>query len=98
MSAPDLLQTALLLGAYVGFAGLYGLAYAVARLWTAPAFRYAPAAAYTVHALIGAFVVAWAPLQAGWKGLIVASSAAVLTIPPLTWRLLQRSHEAEVER
>lgn len=98
MSAPDLLQTALLLGAYVAFAGFYGLAYAVARLGTAPAFRYAAAAAYAVHALIGAVVVAWAPLQAGWKGLIVVSSAAVLAIPPMTWRLLQRSHEAEVER
>ena len=98
MSGPDLLQTALLLGVYVAFAGLYGMAYAMARLWTAPVLRYAAAVAYTVHALIGAAVVAWAPLQAGWKGLIVASSAAVLAIPPLTWRLLQRSHEAEVER
>jgi hypothetical protein len=98
MSAPDLLRTALLLGVYVALAGLYGLAYAVARLRAAPLLRYTAATAYALHALIGAAVVAWAPLQVGWKGLIIASSAAVLVIPPLMWRLLQLSHEAEAER
>ena len=39
MSPPDLLQTALLLGLYVALAGLYGLAYAIARLGTAPLLR-----------------------------------------------------------
>jgi hypothetical protein len=97
MSTPDLLQTALLLGVYVALAGLYGLLYAIARLATAPLMRGAAALAGTLHVLIGAAVVLWTPLAAPWKGLIVASSGAVLVIPPLTWRLLQRSHETEME-
>jgi hypothetical protein len=96
MSTPDLLQTALLLGVYVTLAGLYGLLYAVARLGTAPLLRGAAAFAGMLHVAIGAAVVLWTPLQAPWKGLIVASSAAVIVIPPLTWRLLQRSHETEM--
>jgi len=97
MSTPDLLQTALLLGVYVALAGLYGLFYAIARLATAPLIRGAAAFAGTLHVLMGAVVVLWTPLGTPWKGLIVASSAAVLVIPPLTWRLLQRSHETEIE-
>ena len=97
MSAPHLLQTALLLGVYVALAGLYGLLYAIARLGTAPLVGGAAAVAGTLHGLIGAAVVLWTPLQMPWKGLILASSAAVIVIPPLTWRLLQRSHETEIE-
>ena len=98
MNMPDLLQTALLLGVYVALAGLYGLTYAVARLGTAPYLREAPVVTGVLHVLIGAAVVLGTPLAPPWKGLIVASSAAVIVIPPLTWRLLQRSHETEMDR
>jgi hypothetical protein len=97
MNAPALFQTALLLGVYVALAGAYSLVYAIARLPAAPLPRWTPPAAYALHALVGAAVVAWTPLQVPWKGLIIASSAAVLAIPPLTWRLLQRTHETELE-
>jgi hypothetical protein len=97
MSTPDLLQTGLLLGVYVALAGLYGLVYAIARLGILPLLRSAPPLAGALHGVTGAAIVLWTPLQAGWKGLIVASGAAVIAIPPLTWRLLQRSHETELK-
>ena len=97
MSAAALFQAALLLGVYVALAGLYGLAYAITQLRTEPLLCWAPVAVLALHAVTGAVIVIVTPLQLGWKGLIVASSAAVAVIPPLTWRLLQRSHEAEVE-
>ena len=97
MSTPDLLQTALLLGVYVALAGLYGIAYAVARLGMVPLLCRAPPLACALHCVTGLAIVLWTPLQAGWKGLIVASSVAVIAIPPLFWRLLQRSHETELE-
>ena len=69
----------------------------MARLGAAPYLRDAPVVAGVLHVLIGAAVVLGTPLAAPWKGLIVASSAAVMIIPPLTWRLLQRSHETEMD-
>lgn len=92
-----LLQSALLLGLYVALAGGYGLLYTIARLQDAIVLQRASFILYGLHGLSAIAVVAWTPLQFGWKGLIVASSAAFLAIPPITWRFLQRTHETEVQ-
>jgi hypothetical protein len=97
MSELSLVQTALLLGAYVALAGAYGLVCAIERLKITSILWWAPSVAYTLHASTAGAVVAWTPLQAGWKGLIVASSIAVFAIPRITWRFLQLTHETEVE-
>lgn len=97
MSELDLLQTALLLGLYVALAGSYGLVYAIARLQNASMLQYVSLMIYVLHGLTAVAVVVWTPLQIGWKGLIVASSAAFFAIPPVTWRFLQRTHETEVQ-
>jgi hypothetical protein len=93
----SLLQTALLLGLYAALAGSYGLVYAIARLPGAVILHRMSFFLYGLHGLTAIAIVVWTPLQAGWKGLIVASSAAFLAIPPITWRFLQRTHETEVQ-
>jgi hypothetical protein len=90
-----LLQAALLLALYVALAGSYGLVYAIARLQGASFVQGIAFALYGLHGLTAAVIVAWTPLQVGWKVLIVASSVAFLAIPPGVWRLLQRTHESE---
>jgi hypothetical protein len=97
MSGIGLLQTALLLGLYVALAGSYGLVYAIARLRDSSIVRRLSLVLYGLHGLAAIAIIAWTPLHVGWKGLIIASSAAFLAIPPVTWRFLQRTHEAEVQ-
>jgi Kef-type K+ transport system membrane component KefB len=95
MTPIHLLETAPVLGLYVLLAGLYGLAYTLGRLrpnrWTPPAV----VVSYGLHCAVVVAVVVWAPLGLGWKALLVASSAAILVIPPLTWRYLEHTHKSE---
>ena len=93
----DLLQTALLLGVYVALAGSYGFVYAISRLQEASILHRISFIVYGLHGLTAIAIIVWTPLQAGWKGLIAASSVAFLAIPPVTWRFLQRTHETEVQ-
>jgi hypothetical protein len=97
MSEIGVLQTALLLGLYVALAGSYGLAYAIARLQGTSLLHRLSVILYGLHSLTAIAIVAWTPLQVGWKGLIVASSVAFLAIPPIIWRFLQLTHETEVQ-
>jgi hypothetical protein len=97
MTATVLMETALLLGLYVALAGSYGLSYAIARLRGAARFPLVPLMIYALHIATAILIVAWSPLQAGWKGLLVASSAAFLAIPPITWRFLEHTHQTEYE-
>jgi len=94
----SLLETALLLGAYVALAGCYGLVYAIARLQDSAILRRAAAIVYVLHGITAITIVLWTPLEVVWKGLIVASSVAFFAIPPITWRHLQRTHESEVHQ
>ena len=96
MSEIGLLQTALLLGLYVALAGCYGIVYAVGRLQGASVLHRTSFILYGLHGVAAIVIVAWTPLQVGWKGLILASSATFLVIPPLTWRFLRHTHETEV--
>ena len=97
MSEISLLQSALLLGLYVALAGSYGFVYTIARLQDALILHRLSLVLYGLHTVTAIVIVGWTPLQIGWKGLIVASSAAFLAIPPITWRFLQRTHETEVQ-
>jgi hypothetical protein len=97
MSEISLLQAALLLRLYVALAGSYGVVYAIARLQDAPALHRISFILFGLHGLAAIAIVAWTPLQVGWKGLIVASSIAFFAIPPIIWRFLQRTHETEVQ-
>ena len=97
MNGIELLLTAVLLGFYVALAGGYGLAYTFGRIQDAIMLRRLSFVLYGLHVLTAMAIVVWAPLGAGWKGLIFASSVAFLGIPPATWRLLQLTHETEVQ-
>ena len=97
MSKISLLQSALLLGIYVALAGSYAFVYTIARIQDAISLYRLSFVLYGLHGLTAIAIVAWTPLHIGWKGLIVASSVAFLVIPPITWRLLQRTHETEVQ-
>jgi hypothetical protein len=98
MTATALMQTALWLGLYVALAGSYGLSYAIARLRGAGRFPPVPLLIYGLHGATAILIVGWSPLQAGWKGLLVASSAAFFAIPPITWRFLEQTHQTEVSK
>jgi hypothetical protein len=98
MNEIGLLQSGLLLGLYVALAGGYGFAYTLARIQDAMPLLRLSFICYGLHALTAIAIVLWTPLQIGWKGLIVASSIAFVAIPPMTWRLLQLTHDTEVQR
>ena len=87
-----LIETALLLGVYILLAGGYGLAYTLAKLWHNPHIKTVAYALYGLHCIVALGVVFWAPLGAGWKALLIASSVAMFAIPPVTWRYLERTH------
>jgi hypothetical protein len=90
-----LIETALLLGAYVALAGAYGLSYCAMRLWPRRGLSLLPGSLYLAHLAIAVGIISFSPLTAPWKALLLVSSAAVLAIPPLTWRFLEQTHHSE---
>jgi hypothetical protein len=95
MSALATLETGLLLGLYALLAGIWGVLWALAQLRPMPIVERSAVAAYGLHVLAAVTIVSCTPLGFGWKCLIVGSSLAFLVIPPITWRLLQRTHDNE---
>ncbi len=93
MSSLPILETGLFLGLYILLAGGWGLLYALGRLQGSPALRRAAVAAYGLHGFAALAIILWTPLGPGWKVLIVASTAAFRSIPPVVWRFLQQTHE-----
>jgi hypothetical protein len=87
-----LLETALLLGAFVLLAGCYGVLYGVGRLVGRRAALAASFACYALQCAVAAAVIARAPLADFWKAFIAASTLAYLVIPPITWRFLEKTH------
>jgi len=93
---PDsVVTTALLLGAFVLLAGVYGLLYSLAVLLERPSLKSAGYFFYLVHFVVMLTIVFATPLGTWWKVLIAASSIAYLAIPPITWRYLTRIHRDE---
>ncbi|HYB90618.1 MAG TPA: hypothetical protein VEC38_06200 [Candidatus Binataceae bacterium] len=95
MTPRAMVETALLLGAFVATAGVYGLLYCLWRLRNGRGLKIGSYLSYTASAVIAAIVVALTPLHAGWKVLIAASTVGYLVIPPFTWRYLTRLHRWE---
>jgi hypothetical protein len=95
MNALATLEAGLLLGLYVVLAGIWGVLWALAQLRQTAICRRSAAAAYGLHVLAALAIILWTPLGFGWKCLIGASSVVFLAIPPMMWRLLQRTHEDE---
>lgn len=95
MTEVGLLATGLLLGLYVLLAGVWGVLYALARLWHLAALRGAAAGVYGLHGLVALVVLTRTPLALGWKVLVMAASLVLLAIPPVAWRFLQQLHQNE---
>ena len=95
MSPLASLETGLFLGLYALLAGIWGVLWALAQLRLMPIVAGSAVAAYALHVLAAVTIVLWTPLGFGWKCLIVGSSLAFLVIPPITWRLLRRTHDNE---
>ncbi|MGD0076410.1 MAG: hypothetical protein ABSD31_19065 [Candidatus Binataceae bacterium] len=95
MTPRTMVATALLLGAFVAAAGMYGLFYCLSRLRNRRGLRIGSYLSYAALSVIAAMVVALTPLHAGWKVLVAASCIAYLVIPPVTWRYLTRLHREE---
>jgi len=95
MTPSEMLATALLLGGFITAAGAYGLLYCVARILDHKIVRAGSHLSYAGLCLIAFALVAFTPLHAGWKVLVVASCAAYLMIPPVTWHYLARLHREE---
>jgi hypothetical protein len=94
MSAPQLLQTAGLLGLFVLLAGGYGLLYGLGRLRERRGLVLAGFASYALQCVVAVAVLLDAPIG-GWKAFVALSCAIYLFIPPVTWRCLAALHAHE---
>lgn len=97
MSAEQLLSTSLLLGAFVLFAGCYGLFYCLGKFRTQRSFARAATLSYVLQGVIAA-LLALGPLELKWKALVLVSFIAYAVVPPLTWRFLERLHHLQEQR
>jgi hypothetical protein len=88
-----LLETALLLGALIWFAGCYGILYGIGMLAARRAMRLAGLACYGLQCAIALLVVGLSPLTSPWKLVVVVGTLGFLVIPPVTWRFVERTHE-----
>lgn len=95
MTARAMIDTALLLGAFVLLAGMYGLFYSLAMLSRRLYLKRVSFVCYAVHFGVTIAIVTATPLGPWWKALIVASCLAYFAIPPVTWRYLVRLHQEE---
>ena len=92
MTPQALIFSALLLGAFVLLAGLYGLFYSIGTLRGARHLVTAAYGCWVLQFLVTLSIVMLTPLGNGWKILIVASCLVYLRIPPVTWRHLRQLH------
>ncbi len=94
----ELLQTAIPLGGLILLAGCYGTLYGIGRLADWPAMRLAGFGCYGLQCVIALAIVGLSPLTGPWKLVVVVGTLGFLGIPPMTWRLLERTHAAEGHR
>ena len=95
MNALATLETGLLLGLYALLAGVWGVLWALSQFRQNVIFRRSATAAFGLHTLVALGIILWTPLGFGWKCLIVGSSLVFLVLPPITWRLLECTHQNE---
>ncbi len=91
----ELLETALLLGGLILLAGCYGILYGIGKLANRRTMRLAGFGCYGLQCLIALAVVGLSPLTSPWKLVIVVGTLGFFGIPPVTWRFVERTHEAE---
>ncbi len=92
MTPYALICSALLLGAFVLLAGLYGLLYSIGTLRGWRRLVIAAYVCWAVQLLVALSIVALTPLGIGWKLLVAISCVVYLEIPPMTWRYLHQLH------
>lgn len=92
MSPQSLLITAASLGLYVLFGGAFATCYAIGQIRHARSFSRMALAFLALQVAVAIGVVAFAPLGAGWKMLILISTGIYALVPPFTLRYLQRIH------
>ncbi len=95
MTPGALIFSALLLGAFVLLAGLYGLFYSVGVLRGGRHFVIAAYGCWALQLLVALSIFILTPLLTGWKILIVASCLIYLRIPAVTWRHLRQLHSLD---
>ena len=95
MMEVDLLKTAFPLGGLILLGGCYGILYGVGRLADWPAMRLAGFACYGAQCAIALAIVGLSPLTGPWKLVVVVGTLGFFAIPPMTWRLLERTHATE---
>jgi hypothetical protein len=91
----ELLKTALLLGGLILLGGCYGILYGIGKLANWRAVQLAGFACYGLQCVIAFAVVVLSPLTTPWKLVVVIGTLGFFGIPPVTWRFVERTHEAE---
>ena len=92
MTPTALILSAILLGAFVLLAGLYGLFYSIGTLRGARHLMTVAYGCWVLQLLVTLLIIMRTPLGNGWKILIIASCLVYLRIPPVTWRHLRQLH------
>jgi peptidoglycan/LPS O-acetylase OafA/YrhL len=91
----ELLKTALLLGGLILLGGCYGILYGIGKLANSRAMQLAGFACYGLQWVIALMVVGLSPLTTPWKLVVIIGTLGFFAIPPITWRFVERTHEAE---
>ena len=91
----ELLKTALLLGGLILLGGCYGILYEIGKLANSRAMQLAGFACYGLQWVIALIVVGLSPLTTPWKLVVIIGTLGFFAIPPITWRFVERTHEAE---
>lgn len=92
MTPQSVLITAMLLGAFVSFGGIYGACYALGSLHGQGRYRVIAICAYVAQCAVTLAIAFETPLDLGWKLLIVVSVLAYAFVPTVTLRYLRDLH------
>ena len=94
MTPAALIYTAVLLGFFVLAGGGYGGLYSAGRLRSSRKLIRAGFLCYLVAASLAVAICLYTPLAPLWKTFVLVSGFAYAVIPPLTWRCLDKLHQA----
>lgn len=97
MSAPALILTSLLLGAFVAEGGAYAVLFTLGKILRDERLARAAPYAYAGQVLLTGAVLVFTPLDWWWKMLIAASCALYYFVPPGVWRYLIHLHGSAEE-
>jgi hypothetical protein len=92
MMALNFVGASMLLGAFVLFAGGYGILYTLGQIRRRQSWIYAGYVCYFAQIIVTIAICLLTPLGIGWQVLIIAGCVACFRIPPLTFAYLELSH------